>query len=1012
MPTASKRFPRQLAAAVILLNGLVIVIASLSLTQSLQQYRNRATVAANNISRVLAENIADTVDRIDLGLLATADEFERQLDRGRVDGTEINATIARQYARQPDLDSLRIADERGSILYGIGVKPGSHINMADREFFIRARDDARAQLIISKPVVGRISGKWAIALVRRLNRPDGSFAGVVYAVIALARFERMFAALDLGPGGVVSFRGLDLGLIARQPEPTGPGGEIGNRTVSETFREILRTHPDAGNYSAPTGLDHIDRTISYRRVSNYPAYIIVGLATGDYLAAWHQEVNKILLLVSLFVLSTFATAWLLYRAWRLQADAVSVLARQEEKFRTLIESSPDALVIADAAGIISIVNQQTAEMFGYEPDELIGRPIEMLLPERYRGAHVAMRLRYAGAPMLREMGKDRDLWGLAKDGREFPTSISLSPIATEQGPMVAAAIRDASLRRRTEEEQALMARVFSNSSEAIIITDADNRIIACNPAFTALTGYEPEEALGKNPSFLSSGNNPREIYEQMWSAINEHGAWRGELWDRRKSGEPFPKWLSISVVRDKSGRILNYIGSFVDISERKASEEKIRHLAHYDALTDLPNRFSLHERLEQAIGYCRRSGKQLALLLIDLDRFKLINDSFGHNTGDQLLIQVAKRLTAAVRDSDIVARLGGDEFVVVLPEIEAISDAAHVAGKIVAAVSLPYLIDDHDQRTSPSIGISLYPDDAIEISDLIKSADVAMYHAKAFGRGNFQFFTEEMNIAAVRRMDIESDLRVALEHQQFVLQYQPQVDLDSRRLVGFEALVRWRHPAKGLIAPDEFIPIAEDTGLIVPLGEWILRQACRQLKAWHDQGAVGLRMSVNLSAVQFHDKDLLKLVKATLAETGLAPARLDLEVTESMAMRSPTDSIVTMQALRDIGVTLTIDDFGTGYSSLAYLKLFPIQALKIDRSFVKDIERDGNDAAICAATIALAHKLNLSVIAEGVETEAQLEFLNLAGCETIQGYLFSRPLYAADAWTFIAARASTPPPDD
>jgi len=1004
VPAVSRRFPRQLAAVVILLNVLVVAIATLSLTQSRQQYRSRATVAANNISRILAQNISGIVDRIDLGLLATADEFEKQLDRGRVDRAGIDAAIARQYARQPDLDSLRIADARGNIVYGIGVVPGAHVSMADREFFIRARDDAQARLIISKPVVGRISGKWAIALVRRLNRADGSFAGVVYAVIALEHFEQMFAALDLGLEGVVSFREPDLSLIARQPEPTGPGSAVGSKTVSKAFSEMLRTRPDFGSYSASTGPDHIDRTVSYRRVGSYPAYIIVGLATDDYLAAWRKEVSRILLLVSLFTLSTIATACLLYRAWRRQVNAASALARQEEKFRTLIESSPDALVIADAAGAISIVNRQAIALFGYEEHELIGLPVEMLLPERHRDGHVALRQRYTEAPLPREMGEDRDLWCLTREGREFPASITLSPIATEQGPMIAAAIRDATVRRRVEEAQELMARVFSNSSEAIIITDADNRIIATNPAFTNLTGYAQEEALGRNPSFLSSGTTPRETYVQMWSEIARHGVWRGELWDRRKSGEPFPKWLSISVVRDKAGKVLNYIGSFIDISERKASEEKIQHLAHYDALTDLPNRSSLHERLELALGYCRRSGKQLALLLIDLDRFKLINDSYGHNIGDQLLIQVANRLTKAVRDSDIVARLGGDEFVVVLPGIETISDAAHVAGKVVGAVSKPYLIDGHDQRTSPSIGISLYPDDAVEISDLIKNADVAMYHAKANGRGSFQFFTAAMNVAAVKRMDIESDLRTALERQEFVLHYQPQVDLKSRRLVGFEALVRWLHPAKGLIAPDEFIPIAEDTGLIVPLGEWILGEACRQLKEWHGKGADRLRMSVNLSAVQFHDKDLLNQVNNALAETGLAPEWLDLEVTETMAMRSPKDSIVTMRALRDIGVTLAIDDFGTGYSSLAYLKLFPIQALKIDRSFVKDIEKDSNDAAICDATIVLAHKLNLDVIAEGVETEAQLEFLRRAGCRTIQGYLISRPLYAIDAWEFIAAQ--------
>ena len=540
----------------------------------------------------------------------------------------------------------------------------------------------------------------------------------------------------------------------------------------------------------------------------------------------------------------------------------------------------------------------------------------------------------------------------------------------------------------------LMAKVFTNSGEAILITDAQNRIIAANAAFTKLTGETADEVLGENPKILSSGKTPPEVYQQMWQSLSERNAWEGELWDRRKTGEIYPKWLSINVIRDQNGLVTNYIGSFNDISERKASEERFLRLAYHDALTNLPNRLNLHERLEQTINLCKRNQKKFALLLIDLDRFKAINDTLGHHVGDLLLIEVARRLTMSVRETDVVARLGGDEFVVVLGAIESPADAAEVDDKIVQMVAAPYLISGNDLRTSPSIGICIYPDDAHEIGMLLKSGDVAMYHAKAKGRGNYQFFTEEMNQVVMKRQFMEADLRTALERQQFMLYYQPQLDLTSGHLTGLEALLRWQHPTRGMVPPAEFIPVVEEMGMIVQLGSWVLREACKQLKQWQEEGLTGIRVSVNLSAIQFLDKDLAEHIQAILEETRLDADCLDLEVTESMSMASPTDTIAIMRVLAENGMTLSIDDFGTGYSSLAYLKLFPIHTLKIDRSFVKDIETDTNDADICDVTVLLAHKMGLNVVAEGVETEAQLKFLLSIGCNKIQGFLISKPLPA------------------
>lgn len=557
------------------------------------------------------------------------------------------------------------------------------------------------------------------------------------------------------------------------------------------------------------------------------------------------------------------------------------------------------------------------------------------------------------------------------------------------------------LYRQKTEQQLRIAAVAFESQESLIITDANGVILHINQAFADETGYTVEEVIGQNPSLFKSGRHNAVFYREMWETIHRTGKWQGEVWDRRKNGEVYPKWLTITAVKNESGVVTHYVGSHVDISGRKASEERIQYLAYHDPLTGLYNRFSLHETLTKALSWATRNKKQLALMLIDLDNFKTINDTLGHQIGDQLLVQVAQRLGTSVRQSDLVVRLGGDEFVILLPDIGSTTDAAHVADKVLSSVSEPYFINGQKLRTSPSIGICLYPDDAFNDQDLLKKADVAMYQAKSNGRGNYQFFTERMQQAALWRIGIERDLRGALEQQQFLLNYQPQLELRTGQLVGVEALVRWQHPERGLVSPVDFIPIAEETGLIIPIGDWVLQEACRQLAEWRDGGIKHIKMSVNLAAKQFSDKSLPARIQETMAKYDLPAGSVDLEVTESMTMEAPADAIEMMKVLAANGLSLSIDDFGTGYSSLAYLKLFPISTLKIDRAFVKDIETDPNDASICDITVLLAHKLGKNVVAEGVETEAQIKYLLSIGCDKIQGYLISKPLPADKAEHFI-----------
>jgi len=551
------------------------------------------------------------------------------------------------------------------------------------------------------------------------------------------------------------------------------------------------------------------------------------------------------------------------------------------------------------------------------------------------------------------------------------------------------------------EELRLYANAFNSSGEAMLISDRLNKIINVNAAFIEQTGYSLEDVLGKDPRLLSSGNTSRSVYKDMWHGIQDNGYWSGEILDRKKSGEVYPKWASISAILDANQAVTFYIASYSDISERKANEARIDYLAHHDPLTGLINRYNLENRLDQALLSAHRDNLGVAVMFIDMDRFKTINDSLGHHVGDQLLIEVGRRLQDCVRESDIVARLGGDEFIVVLTRIADDMDAASLADKILHSLGKTYVFDGKQMHTSPSIGIAVYPRDGKDGATLMKNADAAMYHVKDHGRNNVQHFTPAMNVIASERLGLENDLHQALDNNELYLQYQPQVCALDGKFFGVEALARWHHPQLGNIPPLKFIPIAEESGLIGALGGWVLEEACRQLSAWRAEGIENIRMAVNLSAQQLRSPDLVKSVDALLKHHDLKGSDLELEITESVAMENPEPAIGQLQALRDIGIKLAIDDFGTGYSSLAYLKRLPIQVLKLDRTFVRDIETDPNDAAISAATIALAHNLGLKVTAEGVETEAQRDYLIQHQCDFMQGYLFSKPLTAEDALKFF-----------
>ncbi|MCP4699564.1 MAG: EAL domain-containing protein [Gammaproteobacteria bacterium] len=553
-----------------------------------------------------------------------------------------------------------------------------------------------------------------------------------------------------------------------------------------------------------------------------------------------------------------------------------------------------------------------------------------------------------------------------------------------------------STRKRFEAWNQLAARVFENTSEAIFITDANAGIIEVNAAYLAISGYERDEVIGQKPSLFKSDRQEPGFYKGIWDTLLATGIWTGEVWNRRKNENVFPIWLTINAVKDKKGERSNYIGVFSDISDVKKTEKQLQQLAYYDSLTNLPNRGLFKNRLEHEIEIAKRLEKKLAVLFLDLDRFKNVNDAMGHAAGDKLLIEVARRLSDSLRKADTVARLGGDEFTIILTNTETEGIVSRVAIDIIEKLREQILINDTKIFIGCSIGIAMFPHDGDNYIDILKKADIALYKVKDEGGGYFKFFKDEMNARSTHSLKLENNLINALKNKEFFVVYQPQVNQDNNRVVGVEALIRWNNPELGTILPGEFISIAEEIGLILPIGRWVLQTACRQGKEWLDRGLPPITVAVNLSPKQFQQADLLDMIRQTLQETGFPPHLLDIELTESAVMKDAAKAVKVMEGIVKTGVNISIDDFGTGYSSLSYLKRFPINKLKIDRSFICELEHNQHDQVITSTIVNMAKSLGIKVVAEGVEKPDQQAFLRTLNCDFGQGYLFGKPALPDD----------------
>ena len=679
---------------------------------------------------------------------------------------------------------------------------------------------------------------------------------------------------------------------------------------------------------------------------------------------------------------------------RKQAEVA--LAQSQQDYRELVESVQAIMWRATPDGTFTFVSHEAEALLGYPLAEWTENPT--FWKDKMHPDDRDWVVEYSMSESIKLRSHVFDYRMIAADGRVvwMQDIVRVIPNKSITRPQeLVGVMLDITARKEAEASLRLSRQVFENTAEGILITDANFNVLEVNQAYINITGYSREEIVGNPPVVMSTGLHDKQYYDEIWQVIKTKGQWVGEILSRRKNGESYPEWLSISRVADSKDVVQNYVAVFTDITLRKQSEERLQFLASHDALTHLPNRALLQERIEQALLRAQRSHKKIAVLFIDLDRFKVINDTLGHQAGDMLLQEAARRLKECLRLSDTVARQGGDEFVVLAEDFADTQYLTAVARKIMNVLAQPFVLLNQELYISASIGISVYPEDGVDLFALLKNADVAMYRAKEHGKNTFHFYAADSNVHSVERLALENSLRRALERNEFILHYQAKVDLHSLQIVGAEALLRWQHPELGLMSPSEFIPLAEETGLIIAIGEWVLKEACREAYGWRLTERP-LRVGVNLSARQFREDGLQQTIADALTESGLTADWLELEITESIIMQNAERASGLLQYFRDLGAHVLIDDFGTGYSSLGYLKHFPIDSLKIDRSFVRDIPHDSDDVAITQAIIAMARSLKIKVIAEGVETQAQLKFLQEQGCNQIQGYIFSEPLPPAE----------------
>jgi diguanylate cyclase (GGDEF)-like protein/PAS domain S-box-containing protein len=1054
----AKGFGKNRAALVVLALGLATSIAAWRVTgqrigvDAARQFQQETARVVEAIDRRIQDNFnilvglrglfnaSDTVTREEFRLYLSGFKLERRYSGVRAVTYSHRVTRAQKAAFEREVRRDASVDPRGYPDFAIkppgerdeyvvvknmqpmaGNEAGLGLDLlADpvrRADIVRARDSG--EFVASPPFAAAVDPNQISITVRAAIYRRGvpvqtaaqrreAFQGSVAMVIHINELVGSLIGPQLGGQFELAIHDLGLSTADRPEAPSkrnllfdslGPSGMKLEDAQDRMDRVAML---DVGGRKWQLSFSSPGRALGIERA--LPAVVLLGGIVTSLLLFW-----------LVWTLSVSRTRALALVEHALAASAAEVLREQLVFIQQLIEAVPQPIFFKDAEGHYLGVNAAWEKFFGIPRKQFIGRSVFELYPDDQ-------------ALAKRHHARDQELFSrpgsqsyeaaiVAADGKVHHTIYNKATFNKPDGSVAGliGTITDVSGLKEAQaalrESEARFRDLTELSSDWYWEQDAEFRLTEISSNLRNI-GLDTDEKIGKTRWDMKGVRMTEEERQAHKDTLMAHKPFQNFVYQIADSGGNLHT-ISISgrPIFDEEGRFTGYRGTGTDITEEKKVEDQIRHMAHHDALTELPNRVLLHDRIGQAIAQARRNRRVAALLVIDLDRFKNINDSLGHQVGDGLLRTVAERLVACVRDADTVARMGGDEFVVVLTDLKRAEDAGPIAQKILGALPRPVNIEDHELRVTSSIGICAYPHDGEDVETLMRNADAAMYHAKETGRNNFQFFTRQMNTAANQRLLLEKDLRLALEREEFTIDYQPQVDLKTGGIVGFEALIRWRHPRRGMVAPSEFIPVAEETGLITPIGEWVLRGACMQARNWRTLGYPQLRVSVNCSAQQFRQEGLVDVVARTLQQTGLPASSLKLEITESVIVEHAEHVIARLKALDNIGVRLSIDDFGTGYSSLGYLKRFPIHELKIDRSFVRDIGTDPDDAAIVSAIIAMARGLELQVVAEGVETAEQLAFLKKLGCDWAQGYYFSKPLPAEEIepllrnWTSQAQRA-------
>ena len=964
-------------------------------------------------SRVIAVNVASRLESTDkilrlirreLGAYPEKEWF-RQIPHQRFE-LMVNALSG--------VHSMLVLDARGKVVIS-NHREILGSNLGVRPYFQAALRAPNPEKLYMTPPFKTLPGTWGIALVRVIQNRQGQFSGVVVATLNPEYFKVLLGSVQYAPDMWSALaHGDGLQFIM---EPDRPGQQGMNLAKPGSF---FTRHMESGKKEnvlsgtvSSTGEQRLMALSSVQLATlgmDRPLVIAVSRDLVQLHAGWHKHAVNQAITFSIIAALTVSALIGFQRYQREQLhqalEAEQALLNTKQQLRDIIDFLPDATFVVDNDKKVVIWNRAIEKMSGVSKEEMIGKgDHEYSIPfYGYRRTQLLDLLEIndeelaAKYSQVRRTGEimDAETFCPALYGGEgayvWATGVPLYD-ATGQRVGAIESIRDISDRKKTEEYLRKLTHGIENSASAVMITDVEGRIEYVNKKFCQLTGYNAEEVIGHNPRILKSDATPREVFDNLWKTILSGEEWRGELMNRRRNGEVYWSIASISPLHNEHGEITHFIANVEDINDRKNAEATIERLAYYDPLTDLPNRRMLQDRLELALRRSRRQASGAALLYLDLDSFKHINDSLGHPAGDKLLREMASRFTKTLRDDDVVCRLGGDEFAVVLHDIRHDQDVVPIAQKLLDVAAEPLQLEGREVVVTSSVGIALFPKDGTDAKVLGKHADIALYHAKEEGKNTFRFFSEELNNSLRDRIAMEHGLRHVLDRGELELHYQPKVSVATGQVIGVEALLRWNSPEFGLVSPMRFIPLAEETRQIIPIGEWVLRTACQQQLLWQQQG-LQLSMAVNLSAVQFKSPSLIDRIAAIIDETGIQPEHLELELTESALVDKPADVVQVLEQLRSLGCGISIDDFGTGYSSLSYLKSFPVSILKIDRSFVRDLAHDSGDRAIAQSVVSLATNLDMKTVAEGVEELEQLEILKQIGCTYIQGFIYSRPVPA------------------